>query len=68
MEESKRYTLNKEDLAKVGKGLLIALGGALATYLLEIVPSIELGMWTPIVVGLNSVLVNIIRKFLIGLK
>ena len=68
MEESKKYTLNKADLIKIGKGLLIALGGTLATYLLEIIPAVDFGVWTPFAVGINSVLVNIIRKFLIGLK
>lgn len=62
--KSSKFTLNKKDFQKIGVGLLVAVGGAIATYLLEIVPNIDFGAWTPTVVAINSVLVNALRKFL----
>ena len=64
MEESKRFSLNSTDLEKIGTGLLIALGGALLTYIQDTVTTVDFGEWTPLVVALNSVLVNAGRKFL----
>ncbi len=66
--DSKKYRLNKIDLTKIGIGLLIALGGAFATYLEEIVPGVDFGAFTPLAVAVNSIIVNAIRKFLTGLK
>jgi hypothetical protein len=66
--ESKRFTLNSIDWKKLGLGLLIALGGALATYLQETIPSVDFGAYTGIVVAINSVLVNAIRKYLTEIK
>jgi hypothetical protein len=57
-------TLNQDDLKKLGIGLLVAVGGAILTYLESSVPTIDFGAWTPIVVSLNSVIVNIGRKWL----
>lgn len=54
--------MTNKDLIKVGKGALLAGGGAVLTYLIEIIPSVELGDWTPIVVAMFSVLLNVIRK------
>ena len=68
MESSKRGTLNAIDYKKVGTGLLIALGGTLATYLQETVPGLDFGGFTAIVVAINSVLVNLLRKWLTGIK
>lgn len=63
---SKKYSLNKEDLRKIGIGLGVALSGALLTYIAEIVPNIDFGQFTPIVVVIASVLVNTGRKYLSG--
>ena len=64
--ESKRYTLNQDDLIKITTGAALALGGALVTYLTEIVGQIDLGEWTPVFVAVMSVLINAFRKFLAG--
>jgi len=64
--ESKRYTLNQDDLIKITTGAGLALGGALVTYLTEIVGQIDLGEWTPVFVAVMSVLINAFRKFLAG--
>lgn len=58
------YSLNKEDMLKVGKGLLIACGGAGLTYLAEVVGLIDFGVYTPLIVAGAGVLVNFARKFL----
>jgi len=63
---SKKYELNKTDMSKVGKGLLIALGGAVLTYLETLIPQVNFGEWTPIAVAVNGVIVNFGRKFLVG--
>lgn len=64
--ESKRFSLNTFDWKKIGTGLLIAMSGALATYLQDLIPTIDFGVWTPIVVALNSGLINFLRKFVTG--
>lgn len=52
----------KEQLKKIAIGGLIALAGALATYLQDAIPTIDFGTWQPIVFALNSMLVNALRK------
>lgn len=61
---SVRYTLNKEDGKKILVGLGIACGGALLTYVSDLIPNIDFGEFTPVVVALFSVLINAGRKFL----
>ena len=61
---SKRYTLAGTDLKKIGIGLVIAMIGAGLTYLETISIDIDFGNWTSIAVAINSVLVNVIRKFI----
>jgi len=64
MKGSRKFKLNTRDLKKIGIGILIALGGALVTYVAETVPNVDFGAWTPTVVAINSVLVNTMRKFI----
>lgn len=64
METSPRWRINTNELKRVGLGLLIALGGAGLTYLEEQIPTLDFGAWLPMVVALNSGLVNFGRKFL----
>ena len=63
---SKRYSLNKQDLKKIGIGSLIAIAGALLTYCSEIVGEIDWGVYTPVVVSIAGILINAGRKFLTG--
>lgn len=65
-EQSKQFSLNKDDLKKLLKGLGVAVGGAVVTYLASAITQIDFGSWTPFVVALSSVLVNAARKFLAG--
>ena len=62
---SERLELNKEDMKKVGKGLLIAMGGAGLTYLAEVVGLINFGASTPLVVMGAGVLINFARKLIV---
>lgn len=59
-----RYTLTKENLKKIGKGLLIAMGGAALTYTAELVPNVDFGEYTALVVAMSSVLINAAREWL----
>lgn len=68
VKSSFKYHLNVVDGKKIGKGLLIAAGGAGVVYLMEILPQIDFEMWTPIVVVMASTLLNTCRKLLVGLK
>jgi|TARA_Y100000310_G_scaffold15147_1_gene15158 hypothetical protein len=63
---SEKLNLNKRDGKKILIGLGIALAGAALTYLEGIVPNVDFGELTPLVVALNSVLVNFVRKVLQG--
>lgn len=65
-EQSKQWSLNNIDYKKLLIGAGVALLGALATYLQDTIPGIDFGTWTPVVVALNSILVNTIRKFIMG--
>ena len=56
--------MNKEDLNKILKGALIALSGALLTYLAEIPEMVDFGDYQAIIVAVFSVLVNVGRKFI----
>lgn len=66
MEPSKQLSLNDLDWKKIGKGAVIALVGALFTYLQTIILKTDFGAWTPIVMAGNSVLVNLIHKYFSG--
>ena len=61
---SKLLKLDSFDWKKVGKGLLIALFGAILTYLTDLIPTIDFGVWTPMVMAFWSIVVNIVQKLL----
>lgn len=67
---SPKYEWVKEDFISIGKGALIAGGGAMITYL---VPTVEawitghqaqLGEFAPLATVLFSIAINIVRKWL----
>lgn len=60
---SPKFSLNKQDLIKVGKGALLALAGALGAYLLTLNGAVDAGVYTPFVAGALSVLANLLVKF-----
>lgn len=61
---SKKYSLNKEDFKRIGIGALVALVGALLTYLETLIPNVDFGNWTPVAVAINSILANAVRKYI----
>lgn len=61
---SKKFSLNKADLQKIGTGALIAISGALLTYLTKVVADVDFGVYTPIAVAVFSILANAGRKFI----
>jgi hypothetical protein len=64
--ESKKFTLNKEDLIKIGVGALVAIAGAATVYFSEVISQVDFGQWTPVAVAAASILINASRKFIEG--
>ncbi len=50
-----------ESLKKIAKGALIAMGGALCAYLLQISATIDFGAYTGIVVAVFSIIINALK-------
>jgi len=61
---SEVFKLNGIDWGKLFRGLLVAIGGAVLTYVESAIPGIDFGTSTPMVVAGNSFLVNLLRKLL----
>ena len=68
MAQSKRFQLNYTDWDKILTGAIIASAGALFTYLLEILPQVDFGDLSPMVVAIASILINTIKKWIEGKK
>lgn len=67
LTQSKRFAFNKVDLLKVGRGAVLAGGGAVVVYLLEVVPQVDFGVsFTPLVTAFAAILLNAARKWLSG--
>jgi hypothetical protein len=62
--QSKKFSLINLDWEKIGVGAGVAIGGALLTYTAELIPMIDFGDYTPLVVALLGILINIGRKYL----
>ena len=67
-EEKMKYTLGKEDLEKIAKGAIIAVGGALLTYLTNILTQVNFGDFTGIAVAVGGIIINTCWKVLDGVK
>lgn len=61
---SKSFQLDRNDLSKVGKGLLIAALGGLITAVPEQMQMIDWGPYAPIAFAVSSMLVNLLRKLI----
>lgn len=57
-------TLVQKELKSLGVGALIAVIGALATYVLQAIPSVNLGEWTPVTTALLAIGANALRKLI----
>lgn len=62
----KSFSFDKETLIKIGKGLLIAVGGAVITYATEYFSSTDFGVYTPLVVAVSSIIINTIKEYIKG--
>ena len=56
--------LNKDDFKRIGLGAIVAIVGALMTYLSQVITTIDFGVYTPIVVAFWGIVANIVRKWL----
>lgn len=56
--------LDKSGLKSIGKGAVIATGGALLTYSTETLTNIDFGEYTPVVVAIGGIVLNFFRKLL----
>ena len=65
---SKKYKLNLQDAKKIGKGALIAVSGAVLTFALGIIPQVEFGQYSLIVVSISTILINAGLKYCNGRK
>lgn len=59
-----RFTLTVTDKNKILRGALLAMGGALITYLLEVLPGIDFGANSVLIAAVISTVLNAIRKFI----
>lgn len=68
MTPSRKYTLDKHDLAAITRGALLAGGGAAATYLATtVLPNLDQStMLGALVAGIGSIVINVVRKYLAG--
>jgi len=73
LEGSTNLSLNKMDWTKIGKGLLIAIAGAIVVFLTNFQADVDwnalLGQWGPtagaFAGAIISVVVNLLRKFIV---
>jgi hypothetical protein len=59
-----RWRLDSIDWKKIGKGALIAIGGAAIVFLTDTIPGLDWGAWTPLVIAGCSIGINFIRKLI----
>ena len=59
---------DQETLIKVGKGALIAGGGALVVYLLTWATTLDFGELTPVVVAIAGIVINAIKEYKKGIN
>jgi|1_EtaG_2_1085319.scaffolds.fasta_scaffold00826_15 hypothetical protein len=62
--ESKKMKLNKTNGIKILKGAGIAIGGALLVYIAELLPSVNFGAYTALVVAIGGILINAVKEYL----
>lgn len=63
-----KYSLDKTTWLKIGRGALIAGGGAVLTYISEQIPNINFGDYTTVATAVASIVVNSIWQFIKGDK
>ena len=66
--KSPSKSIDTKGLIKVAKGAGIAGGAAVLTYLLEALPGVNLGEYTPMIVAVAGILINFARKWIMSYK
>lgn len=61
---SAKMSLNSLDKKSIAFGALDALVGALSTYVITLLPQIELGVWTPMIMWAATTGFKALRKYL----
>jgi len=64
MEQSTKFSLSTIDRKKIGIWALVAVVWTLLTYLADLIPTIDFGVYTPVVVASFSILANVVRKWI----
>lgn len=62
----KANSFDKETMKKIGRGALIAGGGALMVYLLQSIAGMDFGEASPLIVALCGILINAVREYMKG--
>lgn len=65
-KKSDKLKLNKADGLKILKGCGIAMGGALLTYVAEVLPNVDFGQYTAIAVAIGGIIINAGWKLMKG--
>ena len=60
------FSFDKITQNKIVRGSIIAMGGALCTYLLSVIPTISIGVYTPVVTAVASIIINAIYQYIKG--
>lgn len=64
--EQVAFSLDKASLIKIGKGALIAGGGALIVYVLQEVAKADFGVYSPAIGAICAILINAFKEFVAG--
>ena len=62
-DDSPKYKLNKKDGLKIAKGAGLAAGGAVVVFLVEILPNVDFGELTYMIIPIVSIILNSALKF-----
>lgn len=60
---SSSFSFQGINWGKVGAGALVAIAGALLTYLSTWIAATDFGAYTPIIMGVWTILANVVRKW-----
>lgn len=64
--EQQAFSFDKETLKKIGKGALIAGGGAAIVAILQYVQGVDFGSNSALVGAVCAILINVLREYIKG--
>jgi len=68
MEKQVAQSFDQKSLKKIGKGAIIAGGGAVLTYILQYLSAMDFGIFTPLVVALCGIAINATKEYFSGIQ